>query len=107
MMELWPFSHDRQWSRCDLNGSCERLEPDLLVRRYDVALPGLRARPFTLAFFSDATAFRIDHLEIAKRVFADLNAASFLPLDVHDLDVLRVALGVGTGLPGRPSAPAP
>lgn len=53
MMELWPFSHDRQWSRCDLNGSCGRLEPDLLVRRYDVALPGSCARPFTLAFFSD------------------------------------------------------
>jgi hypothetical protein len=44
----------------------------------------------TLAFFSDASGFRIDHLEIAKRVFTDLNAASFLPLDTRDLDVLRL-----------------
>jgi hypothetical protein len=48
-----------------------------------------------LAFFSDASGFRIDHLEIAKRVFTDLNAASFLPLDTRDLDVLRIGLGTG------------
>jgi hypothetical protein len=47
----------------------------------------------TLAFFSDGSGFRIDHLEIAKRVFTDLNAASFLPLDVRDLELLRVGLG--------------
>jgi hypothetical protein len=49
----------------------------------------------TLAFFSDGSGFRIDHLEIAKRVFTDLNAASFLPLDLQDLEVLRTGLGVG------------
>ncbi|MGE3274294.1 MAG: hypothetical protein AB7O67_04225 [Vicinamibacterales bacterium] len=52
----------------------------------------------TLAFFSDGSGFRVDHLEIAKRVFTDLNAASFLPLDLQDLDVLRVGLGVGEGV---------
>jgi hypothetical protein len=56
-----------------------------------------------LAFFSDSSGFRIDHLEIAKRVFTDLDAASFLPLDVRDLDVLRLGLGVGLGAVG-PSA---
>jgi hypothetical protein len=52
----------------------------------------------TLAFFSDGSGFRIDHLEIAKRVFTDLNAASFLPLDVRDVEVIRVGLGVGEGV---------
>ena len=44
--------------------------------------------------FSDGAGFRIDHLEIAKRVFTDLHSASFLALDVRDLDVLRVGLGM-------------
>ena len=48
----------------------------------------------TVAFFSDGAGFRIDHLEIAKRVFTDLHSASFLALDVRDLDVLRVGLGM-------------
>ena len=52
----------------------------------------------TLAFFSDGSGFRIDHLEIAKRVFTDLHAASFLALDVRDVEVLRVGLGVGEGV---------
>jgi hypothetical protein len=56
-----------------------------------------------LAFFSDGSGFRIDHLEIAKRVFTDLNSASFLPLDVRDLEVLRLGLGVGLGLAGAGS----
>jgi hypothetical protein len=57
----------------------------------------------TLSFYSDPTGFRIDHLEIAKRAYTDLNSASFLALDVRDIDVLRIALGVGEGLlPARP-----
>ncbi|MBA3271468.1 MAG: hypothetical protein H0T71_13245 [Acidobacteria bacterium] len=52
----------------------------------------------TLSFYSDPTGFRIDHLEIAKRAYTDLNSASFLALDVRDVDVLRIALGVGEGL---------
>ncbi len=48
----------------------------------------------TVAFFSDGAGFRIDHLEIAKRVFTDLQSASFLALDVRDLDVLKVGLGM-------------
>jgi hypothetical protein len=56
----------------------------------------------TLAFFSDGAGFRVDHLEIAKRVFTELNSASFLPLDVRDLGVLRIGLGLGEGVaPGR------
>tara|TARA_B100001123_G_scaffold295929_1_gene330036 strand:- start:6097 stop:8724 length:2628 start_codon:yes stop_codon:yes gene_type:complete len=47
-----------------------------------------------VAFFSDGAGFRIDHLEIAKRVFTDLHSASFLALDVRDLDVLRIGLGM-------------
>ena len=47
----------------------------------------------TAAYFSHATAFRFDHLEVAKRVFASLKTASFVPLDVKDLDVVRLSLG--------------
>ncbi|MCX6551856.1 MAG: hypothetical protein NTY02_12815 [Acidobacteria bacterium] len=46
----------------------------------------------TVAFFSDPAAFRVDHLEVAKRVFTELNAASFLPLHIRDLDVLRLTV---------------
>ncbi|MEW5984284.1 MAG: hypothetical protein AB1806_18180 [Acidobacteriota bacterium] len=56
----------------------------------------------TLAFFSDGSGFRIDHLEIAKRVFTDLNAASFLPLDVRDVAVLRLGLGMADALANLP-----
>jgi hypothetical protein len=52
----------------------------------------------TIAFFSDGSGFRIDHLEIAKRVYTDLNAASFLPLDLQDLPVLQTGLGVGAAM---------
>jgi hypothetical protein len=47
----------------------------------------------TAAYFSHPTAFRFDHLEIAKRVFASLNTAAFVPLDVRDLDVVRLSVG--------------
>ena len=52
----------------------------------------------TIAFFSDGSGFRIDHLEIAKRVFTDLHTASFVPLDVQDLDVLRLGIGLGDAI---------
>jgi hypothetical protein len=48
----------------------------------------------TLAFFSDPTGFRVDHLEVAKRVFTDLAAGSFVALDVRDINVLRIGLGL-------------
>jgi hypothetical protein len=47
----------------------------------------------TVAFYSNPTAFRFDHLEISKRVFSSLKTGSFVPLDVKDLDVVRLALG--------------
>lgn len=47
-----------------------------------------------LAFFSDPASFRIDHLELAKRVFTELNAGSFVPLAVRDLHVLEIGLGL-------------
>jgi hypothetical protein len=47
----------------------------------------------TAAYFSHPTAFRFDHLEVAKRVFASLKTASFVPLDVRDLDVVRLSVG--------------
>lgn len=53
MIVQWPFRHDHLWSRHPLQGSCDRLDPDLRVRRFTVALPGLSPRPFSLAFFSD------------------------------------------------------
>lgn len=47
----------------------------------------------TLAFYSNPSGFRMDHLEIAKRVFTELNTASFIPLLTKDLDVLRLTVG--------------
>jgi len=44
----------------------------------------------TLAFYSHPTGFRFDHLDVARRVFAGLGGASFVPLDVSDIDVLRL-----------------
>jgi hypothetical protein len=59
----------------------------------------------TLAFFSNSAGFRVDHLEIAKRVFSELNTASFLPLHTSDLDVLRLTVGSVTPATGvGPSA---
>lgn len=45
----------------------------------------------TLAFFSHATGFRWDHLELAKRVFNSLRGGSFVALDVRDVDVVKLA----------------
>ena len=47
----------------------------------------------TVAFYSNPAAFRFDHLEVSKRVFSSLKSGSFVPLDVRDLDVVRLALG--------------
>jgi predicted MPP superfamily phosphohydrolase len=47
------FLHDPQWTRQPLGGAAARLDPDLVVRRFTVALPGLLGRPFRVAFFSD------------------------------------------------------
>ncbi len=47
----------------------------------------------TLAFFSHPTAFRFDHLEVSKRVFASLRAGAFVPLDLRDVGVVRIGLG--------------
>jgi hypothetical protein len=46
-----------------------------------------------VAFYSNPTAFRFDHLEVSKRVFSSLKAGSFVPIDVKDIDVVRLALG--------------
>jgi len=47
----------------------------------------------TVAFFSHPTAFRLDHLEVSKRVFSSLRAGSFVPLDLRDVGVVRLGLG--------------
>ncbi|HEY5616581.1 MAG TPA: hypothetical protein VIK60_01475 [Vicinamibacterales bacterium] len=47
----------------------------------------------TVAFYSNPTAFRFDHLEVSKRVFSSLKTGSFVPLEVKDLSVVRLALG--------------
>jgi ADP-heptose:LPS heptosyltransferase len=49
----------------------------------------------TVAFFSHATAFRFDHLEVSKRVFSSLKSAAFVPLDLKDVDAVRLSLGAG------------
>ena len=47
----------------------------------------------TVAFYSHATGFRFDHLELAKRVFSSLRCGSFVALDLKDIDVVRLGLG--------------
>ena len=47
----------------------------------------------TVAFYSNPTAFRFDHLEVSKRVFSSLRTGSFVPLEVKDINVVRMALG--------------
>ena len=52
----------------------------------------------TLALYSNPSGFRIDHLEIAKRVFTEIGAASFLPMHLRDLEVLRLTVGETAGV---------
>jgi ADP-heptose:LPS heptosyltransferase len=47
----------------------------------------------TVSFYSNPSAFRFDHMELAHRVFASFKRASFVPLDIKDLDVIRLGLG--------------
>ena len=49
----------------------------------------------TLAFYSHATGFRFDHLELAKRVFSGLRKGAFVELDVRSADLLRLGFGGG------------
>jgi hypothetical protein len=44
----------------------------------------------TVAFYSRATGFRFDHLEVAKRVFQGLQCAPFVELDVRAVDVVKL-----------------
>jgi hypothetical protein len=47
----------------------------------------------TLAFYSHASGFRFDHLELAKRIFSGLRKGSFVELDVRSADLLRLGFG--------------
>jgi hypothetical protein len=47
----------------------------------------------TLAFYSHASGFRIDHLEVAKRVFSALRCGTFTEVDVRAADTLRMSFG--------------
>ena len=51
----------------------------------------------TIAFYSHAVGFRVDHLEVAKRVFAGLRCGSFVELDTRAVDVVRLGFGSSTG----------
>jgi hypothetical protein len=51
----------------------------------------------TLAFYSHASGFRVDHLEVAKRVFAALRCGTFTEVDTRAVDLLRLTLGGGVG----------
>jgi hypothetical protein len=46
-----------------------------------------------VSFYSNPAAFRFDHLELAHRVFSSLNRGTFVPLDVKDVDVVRLGVG--------------
>jgi hypothetical protein len=47
----------------------------------------------TLAFYSHASGFRFDHLEVAKRVFAGLQCGTFTEVDVRAAGALRLGFG--------------
>jgi hypothetical protein len=47
----------------------------------------------TLAFYSHATGFRVDHLEVAKRVFSGLRCGAFVELDTRAIDVVKLGFG--------------
>ncbi|MGE0592541.1 MAG: hypothetical protein AB7G23_10070 [Vicinamibacterales bacterium] len=47
----------------------------------------------TLAFYSHATGFRFDHLEVAKRVFSGLRCGSFVELDVRAVNLMKLGFG--------------
>ena len=44
----------------------------------------------TLAFYSHASGFRYDHLEVAKRVFSALRCGTFTEVDLRATEVLRL-----------------
>jgi hypothetical protein len=44
----------------------------------------------TLAFYSHASGFRFDHLEVAKRVFSALRCGTFTEVDLRATEVLRL-----------------
>ena len=48
-----------------------------------------------IAFYSHATGFRFDHLEVAKRVFSGLRMGAFVELDVRAAEMLRLGFGGG------------
>jgi hypothetical protein len=47
----------------------------------------------TLAFYSHASGFRVDHLEVAKRVFSALRCGTFTEVDLRATDALRLSFG--------------
>jgi hypothetical protein len=53
----------------------------------------------TLAFYSHASGFRVDHLEVAKRVFAALRCGTFTEVDLRATDALRLGFGAPPRLP--------
>jgi hypothetical protein len=53
----------------------------------------------TVAFYSHASGFRVDHLEVAKRVFAALRCGTFTEVDLRAADALRLGFGAGPRLP--------
>src|SRR5688572_4534189 len=57
----------------------------------------------TVAFYSHPNGFRVDHLEVAKRVFSALKVGTFTELDLRAVDSLRLGLAgtldVPTGTP--------
>jgi hypothetical protein len=48
-----------------------------------------------LAFYSHATGFRFDHLEVAKRIFSALKLGAFVELDLKAIDVVKLGFGMG------------
>jgi len=52
----------------------------------------------TVAFYSRATGFRFDHLEVAKRVFQGIGCAPFVELDVRASDLVKLGFAGASAL---------
>jgi hypothetical protein len=48
----------------------------------------------TLSFYSNPAGFRIDHLEVAQRMFREVAAAPYVALRTSDVAALEHLLGV-------------
>jgi len=55
-----------------------------------------------VAFYSHASGFRVDHLEVAKRVFSALRCGTFTEVDLRATEALRLGFGAPVAFSREP-----